>query len=160
MNEKVAEAVTTFVDSVNNLFSEIESWIAQSNLKGTRQETEISEEASGKYKVNKLTLTDKDGKRIAEILPVGTFIIGGNGRVDLNGTIDKAIIVSLEAGGPSMTTTTTVGGQAETRTTRFYKGIENQGWYWIEDKRRGKANLFTKELFTELLREVSDYELT
>lgn len=159
MNEKVAEDVKAFVDSVNNLFSEIESWIAKTKLNGTRQETEISEEASGKYKVNKLTLTDEAGKKIAEFVPVGTFIIGGNGRIDLNGTIDKAILVNLEVGGPSMTTTITVGGQAETRTTRFYKGIDKQGWYWIEDKRRAKANFFTKELFIELLREVSDYEL-
>jgi hypothetical protein len=160
MNEKVAGEVKAFVDSTNNLFSEIESWIAETKLKGTRQETKISEEASGEYKVNKLTLIDESGKKIAEFVPVGTFIIGGNGRIDFKGTIDKAIIVNLEVGGPSMTTTVTVGGQDETRTTIFYKGIDKQGWYWIEDKRRGKANFFTKELFIELLREVSDYELT
>lgn len=160
MTEKAAGEVRSFVASVDRLFAEVESWIAPTRLKGTRQEIEISEEASGKYKVNKLTLVDEGGKKIVEFLPIGTFIIGGNGRIDLNGTIDKAIIVNLEAGGPSMTTTITVGAQAETRTTSFYKGIDKQGWYWIEDKRRGKANLFTKDLFVELLREVSDYELT
>lgn len=160
MNEKVAGEVKSFIDSVNRLFSEVEAWIASTKLKGTRQEIEISEEASGKYKVDKLTLVDEGGKKMAELLPIGTFIIGGNGRIDLNGTIDKAIIVNLEVGGPSMSTTISVGGQTETRTTSFYKGIDKQGWYWIEDKRRGKANLFTRELFSELLREVSDYELT
>ena len=160
MNENAAGKVSSFVDSVDRLFAEIESWIASTNLKGIQQEIEISEEASGKYKVNKLTLQDEDGKKIAEFLPVGTFIIGGNGRIDLNGTIDKAIIVNLKTGGPSMTTTTAVGDHAETRTTSFYEGINQQGWYWIEDRRRGKANFFTKDLFVELLREVSDYELS
>ncbi|HBG06492.1 MAG: hypothetical protein A2075_17210 [Geobacteraceae bacterium GWC2_58_44] len=117
------------------------------------------EEASGLYKANRLAIVDEGGKKIADLQPIGTYIIGGNGRIDLNGTIDKVILVNLEAGGPSMTTTITVGGQPEKRTTPFYKGVDQQGWYWIEDKRRGKANLFTKDLFVELLREVSDYEL-
>jgi hypothetical protein len=159
MNENTAGQVKSYVESVNNFFDEVESWIASSPLKGIRQEMQISEEYSGRYKVNKLKLHDESGKQVVEFLPVGTFIIGGNGRIDLNGTIDKAIIVYLEAGGPSMTTTTPVGGQSETSKTSFYKGIEKQGWYWIEDRRRGKAIFFDKNLFFELLREVSDYEV-
>ena len=161
MNENVAGEVKTFVDSVDRLFAEIESWIAPTNLKGIRQEIEIAEEASGSYKVNKLILENERGKKIVEFLPIGTFIIGGNGRIDLNGTIDKAMIVNLKTGGPSMTTTiTTVEGCTEAQTTSFYKGIDQQGWYWIEDRRRGKANFFTKNQFVELLKEVSDYELS
>jgi len=160
MNENFAEKVSIFIDSVSRLFAEIELWIAQTNLRGIQQETEISEEAPGKYKIKKLTIEDEEKKKIAEFLPIGTFIIGGNGRVDMVGRIDKAIIVNLEIGRPSMTTTTTVGDYAETRTLSFYQGIEQPGWYWIENSKRGKANLFTKDLFIELLREVSDYEIS
>jgi hypothetical protein len=97
---------------------------------------------------------------VAGLVPVGTFIIGGKGRIDLNGTIDKAIIVNLEVGGPSMTMTVTVGDHSEPpRKSFFYEGIERQGWYWIENRRRGKANFMDKKLFRELLMEVSDYEL-
>lgn len=159
MNENVASKVIPYVESVNSFFDEVESWIMSSPLKGIRQEIEISEEYSGSYKVSKLTLHDASGKTIAEFIPVGSFIIGGNGRIDLNGTIDKAIIVNLEADGPSMKTTMTVGNHSDTSKTAFYKGIGKQGWYWIEDRRRGKANFFDKDLFCELLREVSDYEL-
>ena len=159
MTENATEKVNSFIESVDKLFTEIESWIASTNLKGVQQEIEITEEASGRYIVKKLTLEDEKEKKIAELLPIGTFIIGGNGRIDLVGTIDKAIIVNLETGGPSMTTTMTAGDYTETQTTSFYIGIDRQGWYWIEDSKRGKANLFTKDLFVELLREVSDYEL-
>ena len=158
MNKNTAGEINSFVDSVNNLFTEVESWIASTPLRGIRQEIEISEEDSGMYKANMLAIVDEGGKRIADLKPIGTHIIGGNGRIDLNGTIDKVILVNLEEGGPSMTTTITVGGHPETRKIPFYKGIDQQGWYWIEDKRRGKPNLFTKDLFVELLREVSDYE--
>ncbi|OQY44016.1 MAG: hypothetical protein B6240_11250 [Desulfobacteraceae bacterium 4572_87] len=160
MDVNVAGKVKTFVESVSKLFAEIESWIALTNIKGIRQEIEISEETSGSYKVNKFILEDETGKKIVEFLPIGTFIIGGNGRIDLNGTIDKAIIVNLKTGGPSMTTTNTVGGRTEVQTTSFYKGIDQEGWYWIEDARRGKANFFSKDQFVELLQEVSDYELS
>ncbi|RJP20320.1 MAG: hypothetical protein C4527_25175 [Candidatus Omnitrophota bacterium] len=159
MNEKAEGKVNSFIESVNSLFAEIESWIAATSLKGIRQEIEISEEASGRYSVDKLTLENNERKKIAEFIPIATFIIGGNGRVDLIGTIDKVIIVNLEIDGSAMTTTITAGGYTETRTTSFYIGIEKPGWYWIEDGKRGKANFFTKELFIELLREVSDYEL-
>lgn len=159
MKENTAETVKSYVEAVNRLFDDVESWIKSLSLNGIRQEIEISEESSGSYKVRKLILHDESGKKIAEFMPVATFIIGGNGRIDLNGTIDKAIIVNIEVGGPSLTTTLATGGQTDTQTSLFYKGIDKQGWYWIENGRRGKANYFDKKLFVELLKEVSDYEL-
>jgi hypothetical protein len=160
MNGKTAGQVRAFVESVNIFYTEVKSWITKSSLRGIQQEMEISEEYSGSYIVSKLILQDESGKKIAEFIPVGTFIIGGNGRIDLNGAIDKAIIVNLEAGGPSMTTTTTtVGDHSETSKRFFYKGIDKQGWHWIENGRRGKADFLNKDLFIELLQEVSDYEL-
>ncbi len=160
MNEKTEGQVRAFVESVNIFFNKIESWIASSPLKCIRQEIEISEEYSGRYKVGKLTLQNESGKKIAEFIPVGAFIIGGNGRIDMNGTIDKAIIVNLEAGGPSVTSTVTVGNRLETSKNTFYKGIDKQGWYWVENGRRGKADFLDKYLFIELLHEVSDYEFS
>lgn len=160
MNESAASQVKSFVESVDNFYDEVGSWVESSNLIVIRQKIEISEEYSGNYTCNKLLLKGESGKLIAEIVPVGTFIIGGNGRIDLNGTFDKAIIVNLESGGPSMTSTITVGTHTESKKTSFYKGVEKQGWYWIEDRRRGKANFMNKEIFNELLREVSDYDLS
>ena len=160
MNEEIAAKVNAFVESVNDFFIDIESWITSSSLKSIQQEIEISEELSGSYKVNKLTLQDKSGMKIAEFIPVGAFIIGGNGRIDINGTIDKAIIVKLEVGGPAMSISTKVGNHSETSTTKLYKGIDKKGWYWIEDRRLGKANYINKDMFIELIREVSDYELS
>ncbi len=160
MTEKTADQVKAFIKSVSNFFDEVESWIASSSLKSIRQEIEISEEYSGSYKVGKLILQDESGKKIAELIPVGAFIIGGKGRIDMNGTIDKAIIVNLDAGGQSVTATITIGDHSETSKTAFYNGIDKQGWYWIENGRRGKADFLNKYLFIELLQEVSDYEFS
>jgi len=78
----------------------------------------------------------------------------------MNGIIDKAIIVNLEAGGPSVTVTLTIGDHSETSKNTFYKDIDKQGWYWIKNKKKKKANFFDKHLFIELLQEVSDYEFS
>jgi uncharacterized protein YodC (DUF2158 family) len=157
MDENVKGRVSSFVNSVGRLFTDIESWIASTTLKAIRQPIQISEEASGRYEIDKLTLKSEKGKRVAEFFPVGAFIIGGNGRIDLVGTIDKAIIVNLKTGGPVMTTTIAAEGYKETRTTSFYEGVTQEGWYLIGDGRHGKAYFFTKDLFFDLLREVSDY---
>lgn len=159
MNKNTSDKVGLFVDSVRRLFAEVESWVAQTDLSATQQEIEITEEFSGKYIAKKLAVEDNKKKKIAEFLPIGAFIIGGNGRVDMVGRVDKAILVNLDPDQPSMTSTMVVGDDTETQTVSFYEGVDRRGWYWIEDGRRGRANLFTKDLFIELLGEVSDYEI-
>ena len=180
MNEKPADQVKAFVESVNIFFAEVESWIASSSLKSIRQEIEISEEYSGAYKVSKLMLQDESGKKVAEFVPVGAFIIGGRGRIDMNGTIDKAVIVNLgiisleevslecpycfNPVSEGQKICKICGGTVENYSvplkTAFYKGIDKEGWYWIENARRGKAHFLNYELFIELLQEVSDYEFS
>jgi hypothetical protein len=159
MNENVSGKVRSFVDSVDKLFAEIESWIAQTHLTGKQEEIEIYEEYSGAYMANKLSIEDDKNKKVVEFRPIGAFIIGGNGRIDMFGRIDKAILVHLDPGAPSMTTTMVARDDKETRTISLYRGIDRKGWYWIEDGKRGKANFFTQDLFMELLAEVSDYEV-
>jgi hypothetical protein len=158
MDHNIAGKVDFFIDAVNSLFAEIKSWLAQTNLEGMQEKTEISEEAFGTYALVKMTIEDKEKKKIAELLPIGAFIIGGDGRVDMVGKIDKAILVFLETDA-SMKIQMNAGDSIETTTFPFFEGVERPGWYWIENGRRGKANLFTRELFIELLREVSDYEI-
>ncbi|MDY0301367.1 MAG: hypothetical protein RBQ99_07255 [Trichlorobacter sp.] len=160
MNENGVEAAKTFTESVDNLFSEITSWVADTNLHTTLQPTEISEETTGKYRINKLTLADTNGKMVAELVPVGAFVIGASGRINLNGKIDDAILLKLDAGGPAMDIETTVAGVTESKTVPFFRNVKESGWYWIESSRLGRANLLTKELFAELLWGVSEYALT
>jgi len=158
MNEQRAIILERFLKSIDTLYDNISSWLSPYGSSTLQEEIEIIEEASGTYKANKLTIQDEKKETIASIMPVGAWVIGANGRVDLIGKLDKVIIVNLEKGGPTLSTTVKVGDHQETATRQFYKGIKESGWYWIEDKRRGKAHLLDKELFLELLSEVSDYE--
>ena len=157
MNEQISEIISEFSRRIDELYSNIDSWLSSYGLTALTEEPEINEENSGIYKVNQLAIYDKEEK-IARMMPVGAWVIGANGRVDLIGKFDRTIIVYIEKEGSSLTTTIKDGDRQETFSTQFYKGIEETGWYWIENRRHGKAHLLDKELFLELLSEVSDYE--
>lgn len=158
MDEQSKMILDKFLKSMDELYDNIGSWLRPYKLTTLQEEIKITEQASGTYKAKKLTIFDKKKEIVASIIPVGAWVIGANGRVDLIGKYDKTIIVNLEKDGPALSTTIKIGDHQETSTRQLYKGIEKTGWYWIEDRRRGKAHLLDKDLFFELLSEVSDYE--
>ncbi len=157
IKENAETQVKGYIKSVNNLYNDVEAWAKSLSLSITRKETQIIEEDSGNYKIDKLIVKDNLGNIVVELIPIGAFIIGGNGRVDLVGTIDKVIFINLGANGSSITRKS-LNINSETLNNTFYKNIDKQGWYWIENSRRGKASFLDKNLFFELLWEVSDYE--
>ncbi|MEW6235906.1 MAG: hypothetical protein AB1656_11005 [Candidatus Omnitrophota bacterium] len=157
MYEKAEDQVESFRKAVENLFTDIESWLSPSPLKTRREEIQINEEASGAYTIQKLLIEDASGKKIAELVPVAAFVVSADGRVDLNGRYDKAIIFYEEAGGLSLTTSITNDGRTETSRVSLFKGIDKKGWYYIGDALLGRAHFVDKELFFDLLEGVSDY---
>ncbi len=158
MDEHGRKTLDRFLKDIDELYVNIISWLDTSELTTFTEQIELREEASGAYKIRKLIIHDKKKETIADITPVSARVIGANGRVDSLGKYDKAIILKLEKNDSPSITTIPVGDHKEATSTQFYKGIEKAGWYWIEDRRRGKAHFLNKELFLELLSEVSDYE--
>lgn len=158
MKDEKGQILKDFLKHITELYENIENWLDRKIFNIIHEDIELNEEACGVYKVSKLVVKNQEGITIADIVPVGAWVIGANGRVDLLGKYDSVIIVYFEKGGPSITTTISSGGHTTTSETRFYKGIEEAGWYWVEDRRRGKAHKINREMFYELLAEVSDYE--
>ncbi|TWI63397.1 hypothetical protein LZ24_03268 [Desulfobotulus alkaliphilus] len=158
MNEERSIILDRYLKNIDTLYNNIRSWLSPYGSFIIQEEIEITEEVSGTYKANKLIIKDDKKEVVASIMPVGAWVIGANGRVDLIGKLDKVIIVNLEKDGTLLSTSVQAGDYQEAVTRQFYKGIDISGWYWIEDKRRGKAHLLDKELFFELISEVSDYE--
>jgi hypothetical protein len=159
MNNETRDYKNEFLAKVENLFAEIKQWIADTDLVASLIEIEISEEVFGVYKSSKLLLQNKKGQDVAEIIPIGASILGANGRVDIKGLYDSIIIVDLNKGGPSITTTQYDSEEkpVSSKTTNFYRGINEAGWYWIEN-RHNKGHPLDAALFFELLSEISDYE--
>jgi hypothetical protein len=148
-----------FLKHVDALFADIKQWLKSEGLNITVESITIDEEDFASYDCPKLIVKNRQSREIAQIVPIGTAILGANGRVDIKGLYDNAIIVALDKGGPALTTTVRDdnGKILEQRTKSFYKGIAEDGWYWIENK-RDKGYKLDAPLFFELLAETSGYE--
>jgi len=147
-----------YISKLKDLYSDVERWTEGSDLRITQGETELHEEAPGRYQVPTLTIWDAQGNKVAELAPVGAWIIGAEGRVDIAGLLDRNNLVYLRVGGPDIATKAR-GGETppQEHSKPLFKGVKEPGWYWIEDKRLGRARPLSKQLFLDLLSEVSDH---
>ena len=156
MSNVVQEHIDAYQERIRALYSEVQRWIEP--LSTEVEDVQVLEQASGPYPAPCLIIKS-DESEIVRLEPIGTWIIGAEGRVDLIGSNDKTAIVYLKQGGPIMAFRESEGGKEISRSSvPLFQGADQDGWYWIEDKRRGRAKLITRELFRDLVSEVSDYE--
>ena len=160
MKSSVKSRQQDYISRLTKLYSSVETWIERTDLKAIRNTVELNEEVPGRYEAPTLKILDAQGKKVAELLPVGAWIIGAEGRVDLVGLLDRNGLVYLREGGPHIQVTESEGPKDSREWTRpLFKGVEQTGWYWIGEPRRGRAHPLPKELFLDLLSEVSDYDV-
>ncbi len=164
MNQKQNAVVRSYLNNISEFYRQIVRWLKEKSFYAAEEKIQIYEEASGKYTASSLMIRDSKNVQIAEIRPVGAWIIGGDGRLDVIGKFDKQILVYLyknksESRSSGETAPTDEKSAAIcSNVYPFYKGIEKDGWYWIKDARIGRAYIISRELFFDLLAEVSDYE--
>jgi len=158
MKNKNKKILDNYLTDINKLFKKIDKWLAPSGLVISRTKIEITEEASGKYSIDKLIITGSDDNTIASVVPVGAWVIGANGRIDMIGRYDRIILLKLEGNTQENETTSRTSVEKVNHTSTLFKSINTTDWYWIENRRLGRAYLLNKQLFYELLTEVSDYE--
>lgn len=153
----VCEKITEYIERLRNLYADINLWCREQGLDITRKDEALVEEDLGSYVAPALEIAVA-GRVLARIKPIGANVIGASGRVDIIGRLDKDSLVYLRAGGPRLTIKATVEDQIFEGSSRpFFKGVTNDGWYWIEEKRLGRVRPLDRQLFLDLLTEVSDY---
>ncbi len=155
----MGQTLRCFCEQIEDLYKNVEEWLGSTPLRATREKIEINEEAFGAYNAPVLIMRNGAGRLVAQIAPVGAHIIGADGRVDLRGRHDDEILIFLKDGAPVIESVLEKDGAGKAIKTQLYKGVEEPGWYWMEDKRRGKAHKVNRELFFELLWGVSDYAI-
>lgn len=144
---------------LEDLYAAVRSWLSSSGFRTIRDTTSLHETATGRYQAPVLRILRKDGSHLATLMPKGAWIIGAKGRVDLVGPMDIQPILLLASGGPALTTTTTIKGEEIERHTRpFFKGVDREGWYYIDDSSPAIARHLTKDAFLSLLERVAGYE--
>ncbi|NQS97927.1 MAG: hypothetical protein HQ591_05695 [candidate division Zixibacteria bacterium] len=159
METSIQSKQEVFLDRVNELLSRMKKWLSKNNYSFQDAETNITEK-NKRYFAPAIDLTIPEKNYKVKIIPIGCFIIGAEGRVDIVGSLDRAILVFLRKGGPAVTIQEQNRNVSMTpgQPRLFFKNINEDGWYWIEDKRLGRAKPIDEELFMDLLRWVS-YEL-
>ncbi|QTA89081.1 hypothetical protein [Desulfonema magnum] len=163
MSKENEVILAKYLNNVSKCHTMIEGWLKEKSLFSEQIEYDIHEKASGKYITKKLIIYKDKNNQIAELIPVGAWTIGANGRIDLIGNFDQQILIYLQKDIKMKTSgTTSINDDEDQEVSKnghsLYKGFEKAGWYWIEDKKLGKAHVLNKDLFFDLLSEVSDYE--
>ncbi len=158
MTREREETFNQYKENLEKLYEDIIDWSNKNSLTTSNGTIEISVDASETATIEKLLVKDENQDTIATLIPISAWVIGAEGRIDFVGKNDKAILVYLKANGPSSVTTVSDGIEKVTSSKPFFQNIDEDGWYWVEDKRRGKAYKLDNEFFNELLLMVSDYE--
>ena len=152
MNEEDKKILNIYLTDIKNLYQEINKWINNRPLKSQEKKIVIHEKAPGKYEVMKLIILDDNDNWIAELVPIGAWVIGAKGRIDLIGKLDKATIIDLEKGGPTLTTSLAEGKkEKENKIKYLYKGVDQEGSKIIKNNRLGRLYALDQKFFFESL---------
>jgi hypothetical protein len=152
--------VREYLAAVESLYVDVERWVAGFAVV-ERRTTTLNEQA-GRYDAVSLSIHPRSAEQTAavELRPIGASIIGARGRVDLIGRLGSRTFVYLPKGGPTFHSSVSSEGKVlESRATPVLRGVDRDGWYWIEDARRGRALPVEETLFLELLIVVSAIEI-
>jgi hypothetical protein len=95
---RFADRVAKWQTSVGELYAAIESYLAEQVSRGTVRFTytdiELNENYIGTYGLQKLLI--EIGTQHIRLVPVGTIVIGGRGRVDVIGSVGSSRLILID----------------------------------------------------------------
>ncbi|MEA2104182.1 MAG: hypothetical protein U9P79_06040 [Candidatus Cloacimonadota bacterium] len=150
MDNAVKLKIEKFNFRLKHLYEEVSKWVNEEGLCVKEIEKINLEEKSGKYKTKKLLIL-KDNTKIAQLNPIGIWIIGAKGRVDLESDISKQIFAYLSEDKPGTEMSRTAGEDTKTKAFKYNYKDTREGWHWIDDRIIGKTPLIDKDVFLNVL---------
>jgi hypothetical protein len=155
-NEYARDQIQTYWERVGKLLDLIKPWLLEERLEVVEESVDVIE-SLGRYRVTQLLIKTSEGATLANFQPLGALVLVGEGVVQIDGWLGRETLIymikdALQLTKPSRTDNTKL------ITYPMYKGIEVNGWYWIEDSRRNSARFLDKPLLLNLITLVSDYE--
>jgi hypothetical protein len=161
MNAQLNESVEKYLQHVRELYDSVQDWLKSTKMHAEELgSVDLNEEAYGEYSAPILRISTQEDQQLAEVKPVGADILAAEGRVDIVGVIDSQILVFIRDGGPQLSISTTVGEQDPTYNRRpLYQGVVMDGWYWINRNEPGHVRMVDRQVFLDLIQEVSDHDL-
>ena len=154
MDKNIQAKIDEFNSRLLTLYRDVSSWIQDFGLTIKKIEKTNNEERSGKYKTKKLQIL-KDGKKIAELNPIGIWIIGAEARVDLETDISKETFAYQGKRNLDIEATLATGGEVQNKSFHYSYKDKQEGWHWIDDRIIGKTPLLDKDIFLNVLDHIS-----
>jgi hypothetical protein len=144
----------TYLTRVEQFYSQVKEW-RKPDFKIIENEKVNVRDHTGEYDVPVLTIfktgLPEPDVLVADLLPKGTAVFMAEGLIKLIGeSSEEWIMYFLKKNIPTVTDR---AGQ----TRSMYKGVQQDGWYWI-DGHRSRAHLMEDQLLLDLLSVVSGYE--
>lgn len=139
-----------YLQRINQLHTNIKNWLQDEPFILEISNIDIIE-VLGNYQVAQLSIKTKNGETLAKLLSKGTAVLLGEGLIEMEGKVGTESIIYMLKGGLMIT-------DRYGKNRPMYKGINENGWYWIEDSYRNKAHLMNQALIKDLITLVSDYE--
>jgi hypothetical protein len=155
-NVAMMNKIHLYLERVEHLYTPIKQWLTEEQLLFVPNQMDTIEQLAT-YKTTQLSIKIQAGKTLASIKPMGSRVILGEGLIEIEGWLGKESLVYMIKEGLKITKPDRHDSN-KLITVPMYKGIDIDGWYWIEDSRRNRAHLLDKSLFLELITFVSDYE--
>jgi hypothetical protein len=136
--------VQAYLQRVRQLYDDVSNWMTtlETNSKFSETEIELSEEATGPYKATILEIA-RPGRPAIQLVPRGRYMVGAEGRVDVQSGLGREILVWVQAGGPAVGFRFSPGsGEApeELSGDAMFPGIV-EGWAWSDEDRRELLHL-------------------
>jgi len=155
MIEDHLKTVEIFNRRVAVLFEQICQWLDEEQVEYTKNEKEISltEQKDRTYTTKRLDVFAKGGEKLFSVVPYGVWIIGAEGRVELEGDSGTESFVYLLKNEPPIKKE--VEREKENIINRKLNGSHPEGWHWLDERITGKKPLLTKDIFTALVERIN-----
>lgn len=156
MKEDHLKKVEIFNSRLAALFEQICRWLDEEQVEYGKDEKEITltEQKDRTYTSKRLDVFAKGGEKLFSVVPYGVWIIGAEGRVELEGDSGTESFVYILKKEPSITIKENEG-EKENIIHRKLNGSHQQGWHWLDERITGKKPLLTKDIFTALLERIN-----
>lgn len=154
-----------YSERLSSLYAQIRSWLGEERYSFEQGSLVLEQMMVGEYTAPTLIIRNRQSHSIvASLEPVGALIIAAAGRVDIHGDIDSDYLLYLMPSSGIYLKTTIKGvhlsEQNEEKVNLTpYREVPAEGWYRPEMRGLGRVKPINKELFLDILLEVSPDEV-
>jgi len=152
-NEEIQER---YVKRIKAFFTQIEEWLPDELEINDPVSNRTITDTTGTYQIGMASIYKKGvpepDNYVAAIFPMGATTLLGEGILEISGALgEEKLIYFCRDTLP----------QVEDKLGKFrpiYRGVDSDGWYWLESSMSNRAIFVAREQLFDLIRMVSFYE--